>query len=73
MEKDQIREHLNKMDIHRSPLAFYDRMTGLVDEGKAVDSVHPYFSNAFDTVSCSILTDKLKRYWLGKSGELKTV
>ncbi|KAK4832344.1 hypothetical protein QYF61_021873 [Mycteria americana] len=41
--------------------AFYNETTGLVDEGKAVDSVHLYFSKAFDTVSANILIDKLKK------------
>ncbi|KAK4831874.1 hypothetical protein QYF61_019886 [Mycteria americana] len=38
---------------------FYDDVTGLVDEGRAVDIVHLDFSKAFDTVSYKMLIDKL--------------
>jgi len=31
-------------------IAFYDGMTGWVDEGRAVDVVYRNFSKAFDTV-----------------------
>ncbi|KAF1669612.1 hypothetical protein FQV07_0001445, partial [Pygoscelis papua] len=36
-------------------ISFYDQVTRLVDEGKAVDVVYLDFSKAFDTVSHSIL------------------
>ena len=36
-------------------LIFYDKVTRLVDEGKAVDVVYLDFSKAFDTISHSIL------------------
>jgi len=40
-------------------ISSYDRMTCLVDEGKAVDVVYPDFRKAFDTVPHSILLEKI--------------
>lgn len=40
-------------------LTFYDKVTYLPDEGKAVDVVRPDFSKAFDTVSYSVLLVRL--------------
>jgi len=42
-------------------IAFYNGMTGWVDEGRAVDVVYLDFSKAFDTVSHNVLTGKLRK------------
>ena len=36
---------------------FYNEVTGLVDEGRAVDVVYLGFSKAFDTISHNIIID----------------
>ncbi|GAB0206926.1 mitochondrial enolase superfamily member 1 [Grus japonensis] len=42
-------------------IAFYDGMTGWVDEGRAVDVLYVDCSKAFDTVSHNILISKLRK------------
>ncbi|GAB0182807.1 mitochondrial enolase superfamily member 1 [Grus japonensis] len=42
-------------------IAFYDSMTGWVDQGKTVGVVYLDFSRAFDTVSHNILIGKLRK------------
>jgi len=45
-------------------IAFYNGMTGWVDEERAVGIVYLNFSKAFDTVSHNILISKLRKYGL---------
>ena len=45
-------------------ISFYDKVTHLVDEGKAVDVGYLDFSKAFDTVLHNILVEKLAAHGL---------
>ncbi|KAK4811175.1 hypothetical protein QYF61_019806 [Mycteria americana] len=47
-------------------ISFYDKVTRLVDEGKAVDVVYLDFSKAFDTISHSILLENLAAHGLDR-------
>ncbi|GAB0209535.1 mitochondrial enolase superfamily member 1 [Grus japonensis] len=47
-------------------ISFYDQVTHLVDEGKAVDVIYLDFSKAFDTISHSILLEKLVAHGLDR-------
>jgi len=44
-----------------SLIAFYNGMTGWVDEGRAVDIIYLYFNKAFDTVSHNIFISNLRK------------
>jgi len=45
-------------------ISYYDRVTHLTDEGRAVDVVFLDFSKVFDTVSHTILMEKLAAHGL---------
>ncbi|CAM4608678.1 unnamed protein product [Caretta caretta] len=76
--KESILKHLEERKVIRNSqhgftkgkscltnlIAFYDEITGSVDEGKAVDVLFLDFSKAFDTISHSILASKLKKFGL---------
>ncbi|GAB0206924.1 mitochondrial enolase superfamily member 1 [Grus japonensis] len=47
-------------------ISFYDKVTHLVDEGKAVDVVYLDFTKVFDTISYSILLEKLAAHGLDR-------
>ncbi|CAM4628179.1 unnamed protein product [Lepidochelys olivacea] len=78
VHKESILKHLQERKVIRNSqhgftkgkscltnlIAFYDEITGSVDEGKAVDVLFLDFRKDFDTVSHSILVSKLKKYGL---------
>ncbi|KAK4830241.1 hypothetical protein QYF61_009308 [Mycteria americana] len=47
-------------------IAFYDKMAGLVDEGRVVDVIYLDFREVFKTVSYTTLIDKPMKYGLDK-------
>jgi len=60
------------MDIQRADfglfnlISFYEQVTQLVDEGKAVEVFYVDFSKAFDTVSHSTPLEKLAAHGLDR-------
>ncbi|CAM5075615.1 unnamed protein product [Natator depressus] len=76
--KESILKHLEERKVIRNSqhgftkgkscltnlIAFYDEITGSVDEGKAVDVLFLDFRKVFDMVSQRILASKLKKYGL---------
>ena len=47
-------------------ISFYDRVTPIVDKGKAVDVIYLDFSKVFDIVPHSILMEKLAAHGLDR-------
>lgn len=69
-DKEVIRSRQNWFTVGKSCfsqlIVFYNELTNLMDKTRALDIVHLDFSKVFDTVSDTILVDKLTKYRLGK-------
>lgn len=55
-----------KGKLYLADLITFCKMSGLVEEGRAVDVFYLDFSQAFSTVFHNIVTDKLTKYGLAK-------
>jgi len=59
---------INQHELNKSCLTslttFYNKMTGLLSEGRAVGIACLDFCQAFDTAFCKILKGKLRKYGL---------
>jgi len=63
--RDQTQpEFMKDSSCSTNLISFYDQVTHLVDEGKVVDVIYLDFSKAFDTVSHSVLLEKLAAHGL---------
>lgn len=58
---------MNEKSCLTNLIGFFSELTGLVDKGIAVDVVYLDFSRVLDTISRSILTEKLTKYGLDLS------
>lgn len=57
---------MNEKSCLTNLIVFFSELTGLVGKGIAVDVVYLDFSRVLDTISHSILTEKLTKYGLDK-------
>ena len=57
---------MKSMSCLTNLISFYDQVTRVVEEGKAVDVVYLDFSKVFDTVSHCFLLENLSAHGLDK-------